>query len=439
MAENEFEAFRRVQYVRVKDPLCRLNHPTRVYPVLQWHVDTSDNLLAVVVATDLPGERVTLGVDQVHQFLSGNQQILRVRKGNIMDAANETKIVEFETGKQRTKDPNLNQFGKPYIDLTFSEIWAFKNCRQRWAYTYKDRLTTKIDTPPLFLGKYYHSSLEWFYYSKFFEGHQPTEQELADKFIDLTNKRVERLRANYPNLDQYTDQLEFNQNLGEAMVRNWIKARTRDSFTMTEINGRIPIEVSFTVPIITPAGTPSSLYRFRGKIDGIVDYLGHKWLLEIKTSKYWSESDIDLLPIDPQCLGYMYGATKTFPDLKLAGAIYSVTKKSSLRLGKAEDQKEFRKRVIQDYSEKTDKYYINTPIYTQPEAIEDFATQLYDITKDMHNPKVYKSVGKSTCGFGCQFRQLCTATSCDHREAIKDQFYRTKEVKHEELDGEEED
>jgi len=421
------EEFRRVQYVKVSDTLNQLYSLTKVYPVYQWHIDSRDRLSAVTVSPNDGLSFVYLKVSQCSIFLSGDREILKILRGGAKLATEADKEIMKAAIKLQQKNE------RQYTDVTFSEMYSFKNCRQRWQYAYKDRITTKIDKPPLFLGSLYHKALE-FYYNGVLAGEPVLKDDMIKYFLDEANRKTDKLREEWPNLEMYIEELEFQQNLGVAIIGGYYNfAQTNDHFKLEPVNGVSPLETKFCVPVITPNGNPSSKFRFTGKIDGIVKHLGHYWVHEIKTSSNWNDSDVDMLGVDPQCLGYIYAAQKHF-GIKIAGAIYSVARKSLLRQGKAETVEHFRERLIKDYAARPDFYYRRHSIYTQQENVEEFGLSIWNICKDMSpNPFIYKSVGKATCGFGCSFKTLCTATSPDHRADAMDRFYRVKKARHEEL------
>lgn len=322
---------------------------------------------------------------------------------------------------------------REYMDVSFSEMWAFKNCRQRWHYSYREKITPKIDLPPLFLGSVYHETLHQYYRAR--GTSEPWDKDaMVEFYLSESVTRIDKLRESWPNLESHIEILEHQKNLGVAMIQGYYDfSAKKDTFTFEPIGDKEPYETKFIVPVITPSGNPSTKFRFTGRIDGIIKYMGHYWVHEIKTSKMWNDSDVDLLPIDPQCLGYNYAATQYF-GIPIAGTIYSVTMKSLLRQRKAETLEGYRARVVKDYAARPDHYYRRHPIYTDKAVVGDFGATLWELCKDMSPaPRIYKSVGKSTCGFKCPFRQLCTATSASHCEDVKSQFYRKKEAKHEEL------
>lgn len=319
------------------------------------------------------------------------------------------------------------------MDVSFSEMWAFKNCRTRWDLSYNQRIVPKIDAIPLSTGRFYHEALEDLYRHKAL-GNYLMKEVFISEALKRYDKYVNSLTEKYPNLEEQIEQVQFQTNLLTAMLTGYYHfAERNDKFTIPIINEKPAVELKFNVPIITPTGNPSSKFKFVGKIDGIIKYLGKYWVHEIKTSKMWSDSNVELLPIDPQCLGYMYAAQQ-YLGIKISGAIYSVTMKSSLRQKKNESIEEFRSRLVKDYKDRPDFYYRRNFIYANQNDIQDFGYSIWDISKDMSpNPRIYKSVGASTCGFGCQYRKLCTATDPQDKENILKLEYREKEAKHEEL------
>ncbi len=286
------------------------------------------------------------------------------------------------------------------VKLSFSQMTTFRICRQRWAFGYQDKITNKIDRPPLFLGGLVHKVLARLYQKTITLN---STSDLCTYFFELANSHISKLDRLWPNLDKYIDELEHQKNLGMAMITGYMQymEKNRKFEPIPEW-----VEKKFEIPIPTPSGHPSNKFIFRGAIDGIVKYMGHYWVHEIKTSSGWSEGDIQLLSIDPQIMGYCWAAEKTF-NIKIAGAIFSVIGKCQLKLKKTEEEIDFRSRIIKDYSDRPERYFHRHFIYYNRQDIDGFANTLWEMAKDMSNPRIYKSVGKSTCGFGCNFKELC--------------------------------
>lgn len=424
------EEFRRVQYVGIVDGTSPLCDPSKVYPIYQWQLNTDNKLVGVTISPDGGRTYLPVNVDKCRIFLSSDKQILKVlRKDSIMPDKTPSEAMRATAENQKKNGSNL-------LHLTFSEMWSFRNCRQRWAYSYRDLVAPKITAPALYLGKLFHEATAYYYHQKFLAGADLSSAEVQNFFMEKAQEQIIELRKEYPDLEQNIADLEFQQNLGCTMVAGYFDFATqKDQFTVEPLSKTTsPIEAKFLTPVITPNGNPSTRFRFNGRIDGIVKYLGHYWVHEVKTSKMWNDGDVDLLPIDPQCLGYVWAAQKHF-NIKIAGTIYSVALKSNLRQGKNETLEGFRSRVIKDYAQRPEFYFRRHPIYTDPDNVTRFADTLWEIAKDMSSPRIYKAVGKSTCGFGCPFRRLCTATSKEHHDDVLNTFYRKKTSKHEELEN----
>ncbi len=454
--EGEFEAFRRVKYVRVNDPLNQLSElNNKVLPVLQWHVDSDDTLLAVTVL--LPGLQSsdTLQAWQCDLFMSDNRQILKVRKrGQNVEASKqeEQKTVDAPVENAHKEAPIApdSEQNQPEskksdyrIGITHSETSAFKRCRFAWDYSYRQKITSRIEKAPFYLGRLVHDAVGEYYMRRHGlygpASNLPfTADSMVIYFLELAQKRIAKFKEENgdANLATQIEELEFLQNLGEAMIRGFVAfADIKDQFTLEPVNGKCPVEVKFEAPIMTPSGKPSPKFYSTGKVDALVKYLGHYWVHELKTAKVWNQKDVELLPIDPQVGRYIYGAEKHF-GVPIAGAIYTVIQKNQFRLGKNETVEAFRKRVIADYAKRPDFYFIRNSIYINRDAVDQAAYIDWEVAKDMQAARIYRNVGKFTCGLGCDYKRLCTSTDEQQYSHNLHTFYRQKVAKHEELEDE---
>ena len=318
------------------------------------------------------------------------------------------------------------------LTLTHSEMSNFRRCRKQWDYSYRQLIKPRCDMPPLFLGSKVHDALAAFYSGI-------AIAVCMQQFLERTTARISKLKEDNLVGSQGLQYLQEAADLGAAMLTAYFAFAVKyDSWQVSKAETGAPlIELAMSAMLPTPAGNVSNKFEYAGKLDGVATVAGAgPYLLEHKTARMWSETDMDLLPLDMQTLGYAWLYWQNFKVMPV-GIIYNVMIKSQLRLGKKETPEEFTARRLADYAERPEFYFRRAVVAFDPETVIGFGDVLYDIAKDMSpHPRIYRNVGKMSCGFGCSYRQLCTSYD---NASIRETNYIAKRGKHEELMADEND
>ena len=286
--------------------------------------------------------------------------------------------------------------------LTISNSMAkdWKSCRRRFFWNYLARLKPKKIVIPFFVGTYFHEGLRAFYEGKSMEKEVPSilkrmEAE-ARKAVFLTPEEEEDLMM----------QTAIVAGMLPSYARRYAKDRKK-----WELQGA---EKSFEVPI-------DDRSSYVGQIDLLVQFDGELWIVEHKTAGRLDKNYIDRLPLDTQITGYTIGA-KYAMDRPVAGVVYNVAKKPSIRQKKNESLTQFAARIEGDYSARPDFYFYREQLYRSKGDILHYKKEISELATDVHAkfdiirkegpeaalPHFYRNTEVCTIRGRCAYLDICT-------------------------------
>ena len=296
--------------------------------------------------------------------------------------------------------------------LTHSEMQAFKNCRYKWHWRYRERLVPTEKITPLEFGSAVHEGLEfWFRYGK---------------AQDAVTIGVERAKKGGLDLE---DQIKV-----QACLERYFEVYPEEEFEVVDV------EKEFVVPLVNPNTLfTSHSFKLSGKVDGLVT-IGDEWnkrwyILEHKTAADISEAYKRRILIDTQIAIY---ATAIGQELfqTIHGAIYDVIKKPAIRMKQGETEEEFEARKAELLKKsKTGKTTAKRQEAETPEAFlqrcrealtsdcfQRFVVELsqkdqlkildetWKVAQDMMHPTIYRNTDVCTQkGRECPYLELCRA------------------------------
>ena len=295
---------------------------------------------------------------------------------------------------------------------TQSEIATFKSCRYKWMLSYLKRITPKTPVTYFEDGGAFHDALEDL-------GNDIPIAEVGERIKENYKGFIRDLKVPFTQslLESYDKRLAMVQ----GMIAGYFAHYGKDEWHV------INCEEEFCVPF---ADT-----HIRGKKDKKVLQGNKVKLVEHKTSSTISGSYVTKLPMDQQTLTYSWADWKATGEL-VAGIIYDVTKKPSIRQTKKETRDEFLVRLRDDYINKPEKYFFRETLHYSKKQLQDFEKNLLRLLVQMksaeENPKenVYRNEGACSDFGGCHFRSICMAKSL--KGPHMKQYYKRKK-KHMEL------
>ena len=238
--------------------------------------------------------------------------------------------------------------------LTYSRIRMYLNCPASEQLRYSARLVPKMKgSTPRLLGSAVHKGLE--------TGNLDEAMALFDSVVPVSQEEQ--------------DQMVADRATCRAML---LGAKT----AFTALDDMQP-EVEFTIPIINPkTGKASRCFQLAGKVDGICTKDGETWLVEYKTASTITKQYVDRLCLDGQVTTYMHAMQKVL-GRPIAGVIYRVIRKPSIKRGQKETAEQYCSRLEEDYQNRPEFYYVEQLLYSNPDDIKAFEQELWDITQRM--------------------------------------------------------
>lgn len=285
--------------------------------------------------------------------------------------------------------------------LTHSRIKARKNCPMAEHLRYDLRLAAKHKRSALSIGSAVHLGLE-----------TGDIEQAVDFFKEVL-----------PDDQGEADTLEINRATVRAMLTGYFNRF--DQWPTGTLK-----EWKFDLPIVNPStGAKSKTFRLQGKVDAIVEIDGLHWVVEYKTASQINQGYFERLELDEQITTYLYAAQKTFGE-SVAGVLYRVLKKPSIKQTKKESLEQFCRRLEQDYIDRPEFYFYEAQYYRSPQDLDRFEAELWSFTKQyLYERKAgihSKNAGRCLDWGKCEYMPICLA------QPDWQLFYEKKEI-HEEL------
>jgi hypothetical protein len=208
------------------------------------------------------------------------------------------------TRRKTTKPP------RPMMVRT-SERLAFRRCRQKWWWGWREGLKAPFRTSALWFGEGIHFALANYYKEGTKRGPDPAET--FDKWVGLERRRI----FTKPNPDVDEQQIVDAKDLGVGMLEAYVEKYAADpnlDFIVTEQPFQRPIPMGGSALWARAQSILEFLYC--GTFDGVFRTEGKPWLIEHKTAKQISTLH---LPLDDQAGSYWMVATNVLRKLKLIG------------------------------------------------------------------------------------------------------------------------
>jgi hypothetical protein len=193
-----------------------------------------------------------------------------------------------------------------------SERLAFRRCRQKWWWGWREGLKPPFRTGALWFGEGIHFALAAYYKPGVKRG--PAPADTFEKWVGLERRRI----FTKPNPDVDEQKIVDAKELGIAMLGHYTEHYEDDpslNFIVTEQPFQFPIGMKGHILWEKAKAVLEFLYC--GTFDGVFrDHDGKIWLIEHKTTKAISTLH---LPLDDQAGSYWMVATNVLRRLKLIG------------------------------------------------------------------------------------------------------------------------
>ena len=269
--------------------------------------------------------------------------------------------------------------------LTSSNIGLFKNCRKAYYYRNIERLVPRITSAARGIGTAIHKGIE-----------TGSIDEALAVFADI-----------FPSDQTEANTLETNKVIVQAMLEGYFE-RFGNGFPEAEDS---KTEIEFSISIRNPkTKAKSRTFILSGKADCVVKLGGKWWLMEYKTAGQVGKSYIDKLMLDSQITTYIYALQK-YLGIKIAGVMYRVIRKPSIRQTKKETLEQFLDRLIADYKDRPEFYFFEEKLYRSQADLKEFEAELWGLTQDILKCKreglYYKNTSRCRDWGACEYIPLC--------------------------------
>lgn len=277
---------------------------------------------------------------------------------------------------------------------TASRLKAYQTCPCKEALRYREKLAPIHTRSVLAFGTAIHKGLE---------------TRSIEQALDV-------LVTDYPKDQNEADAQDIATTTVQALLSNYF-----DRYEPFEIEKP---EYKFKLPMYTwPSGKKSRTFFIAGKLDNFVQIDGRWWVVEYKTASRLDASYFDRLYLDSQITMYVTAMRRL--DYDVAGVIYRVIRKPTLKRTAKESLVQFEHRLFKDIYDRPDFYFTEKKLYRSIDDIDEFEAMVYH-TARMANQnnrygRCYKhSVACSMYG-GCEYLPICTGVNgaydlYEHRE-----------------------
>lgn len=312
------------------------------------------------------------------------------------------------------------------IRWSVSKMKVFKKCKRKFFWKYILHLRHRAKAGPLLFGGYFHEALAEWYRTK-----RSSMKKIAARYGKAAD---EEIRAASEYYDQYEyDKLMTMINTFEGMLVGYAEIYKHERKIW--IIDREGIEAEETIDM--------GEFNFIFKTDLITKQLIRKiikhHLVEHKTASRIPESYIDVLPLDTQVRGYIFGANHPRGlNKKVSEVIYDVVKKCKLKRKSNETLEDFNDRIANDYIDRPEFYFFREKLKFNKADIAAFELELrqvhaeyqwlLDTLKDPLDPRYWAPSDFICDEFfkKCQYLPLCLqgldrGTACMYEQYIKEE------------------
>jgi len=231
------------------------------------------------------------------------------------------------------------------------------DCWKKYYWKYIEGLTPRTDSKHLFLGHTIHATFEMYY-------HGFSRQECLDFLTNSFDRMIGSLGPH--------EQEDF-------VISKYIAMGMWSNY---------PLELNVFQEIKSEKKTSVPLTRgiaYDGRIDGLVKYQDHWWVLELKTSSLSPTEFSQRMRSHAQATGYVWVAQKL--GYPVVGIIFDVIRKPLLRKGSSENQDQFGQRIMSDYKNRPHNYYFREFSYRTPDDVERWRVDTVNFIDELKRKK----------------------------------------------------
>ena len=253
------------------------------------------------------------------------------------------------------------------IRWSVSKAKVFKKCKRKFFWKYILHLQHRAKAAPLLFGSYFHEALAEWYRTK-----RSSMKRIAARYAKMAD---EEIRAASEYYDQYEyDKLMTLIHTFEGMLIGYAAVYNQERKIW--IIDREGIEAEKTIDL----GDFTFIFKTDLITKQMIRKLVKNHLVEHKTASRIPESYIDVLPLDTQVRGYIFGANHPQGlNKKVSKVVYDVVKKCKLKRKSDEKLEDFNERIANDYMDRPEFYFFRETLQFNKADIAAFELELRQV------------------------------------------------------------
>ncbi len=305
------------------------------------------------------------------------------------------------------------------ILVTHSSLSCFMNCRKCYEYKYLRGIKPSEASRSLTFGSATHAFLERYF-------NEVKKEDFDSRFPEGRSEFIKDFMNDPLNVDVQELTKEEKCKL-KAIAQRYIDVYEEIDSTAYKVKA---VEYEFQMPATDAKGRKYNTIQVAGKIDGVLEDNECKlWILEHKTTSDKSDAYIGRISIDSQIAIYAQAIERKFKK-PVAGAIYDIIYKPSIKMRSGETDEEFEKRLSESKTGKikrkieeseeefhercleavTNENFRREIIPFNEEGKREFRSYFISAAKDLQRcTAYYPNTGECTKYAGCPYLTLCKA------------------------------
>lgn len=295
--------------------------------------------------------------------------------------------------------------------LTGTKRGTFKACKRAFLYRHEMRLRSRVTKGGRRRGGAFAAALDAVAAWNQIDAETVEDVRLPTLEEVIEASLVESYGAQYPNTQDESDELEFEQHALRVLVYEYLQR-----YGIPDHH-----EVIFKLPLLNPAtGKASRTFLRGGKIDGVKKIAPKTVdIIEDKLYQQVNENMIGSLSLDEQTCEYLDAFLQM--DWAVRNVRYRYTRWPSIRRKQKETLDEFCSRFVEDIATRPTFYFDEQIVIFPTDQMEEYRRERWQVGQDILAARALVRRGvppeqafyrnPSRCdsfGAGCQFTPLCT-------------------------------
>ena len=248
--------------------------------------------------------------------------------------------------------------------LFCSKIKAWNRCKRYYYHSYIRNREPSTMRVAFYIGSTLHYGVMLLY-----QGVAEKDIVKKTKAFQIEYKRGQSIHP------EMAEDMKIHDAIGIAMVQGYIRQYGKFAKSVKVVCAEQSFQTTLSngVPFI---GTVDLIYKIKSKQrEGL-------WIEDHKTASGIHENTLNILPMNLQMSAYP-AIVKRALGVQVDGIVYSIVKKPDIRLKNSETVAEFIERIIEEYTDKPDKYFHQEFIPYNPGTVSRVWNDIMQTANDM--------------------------------------------------------